>query len=117
MKAKPTSSAAKGYGYRWQKAREDWLCANPFCAECRKAGRLVRATVVDHIVAHRMAEALASGDAEAISKARRLFWDRANWQPLCKRCHDSYKQRVEKSGEPGCDASGVPFNPAHHWNT
>ena len=44
------------------------------CEECRKQGRFVKATVVDHIVPHR-------GD-------QKLFWDEANWQPLCKPCHD-----------------------------
>ncbi|MDU4255568.1 HNH endonuclease signature motif containing protein [Pseudomonas sp.] len=79
-----------------------FLHANPLCAECMKLGRRRPATVVDHIVPHR-------GDSV-------LFWRRSNWQPLCKPCHDSYKQRVEKSGEPGCDAAGVPRNPGHHWN-
>ena len=37
-------------------------------------GRLVKATVVDHIIPHR-------GDAK-------LFWDEGNWQSLCKNCHD-----------------------------
>jgi hypothetical protein len=41
---------------------------------CEAEGKLTPATVVDHIVPHR-------GD-------RRLFWDKTNWQPLCKRCHD-----------------------------
>jgi len=35
--------------------------------------RVVAASVVDHIVAHR-------GDYE-------LMWDSANWQPLCAGCH------------------------------
>ncbi|MCA0996301.1 HNH endonuclease signature motif containing protein [Alloyangia pacifica] len=39
------------------------------------------ATVVDHIIAHR-------GDMT-------LFWDKANWQPLCKSCHNREKQRQE----------------------
>lgn len=113
---KPLSSAAKGYGYRWQKAREQWLAEHSACVECRKGGRVVRATVVDHVIAHRLGDALASGDAEWIARARRLFWDRGNWQSLCKPCHDSWKQRVEKSGEPGCDESGIPKNASHHWH-
>jgi hypothetical protein len=61
------------------------------------------AKVVDHIVPHR-------GDMS-------LFWDRANWQSLCANCHSSYKQRLEKSGrEAGCDVSGRPLDPRHHWN-
>jgi 5-methylcytosine-specific restriction protein A len=52
---------------------------NPWCVECSLNGKSVLATVVDHIRPHR-------GD-------RRLFWDRANWQGLCKRCHDAKTAR------------------------
>lgn len=73
--------------------------------------------VVDHIRAPRLAEALESGDAQRIADARSLFWDSSNWQALSKRCHDSWKQRLEKSGTvAGCDASGIPLDPNHHWN-
>ncbi|WP_348271565.1 HNH endonuclease [Bosea sp. Leaf344] len=41
------------------------------------------ATTVDHIIPHR-------GD-------RALFWNCANWQPLCTHCHNSAKQRLERS--------------------
>lgn len=120
MAATPTkrlSSAAKGYGHRWKKARAVWLGEHPYCADhARRGQHRVRAEVVDHIKPHRMAEALESGDSDRIAEARRLFWDRSNWQSLCRTCHDSYKQRVEKSGEPGCDLSGVPLRASHHWN-
>jgi|TARA_X000001388_G_scaffold64764_1_gene51004 5-methylcytosine-specific restriction endonuclease McrA len=113
---KITSSAAKGYDYRWQKARLVWLAEHPLCAECKRHGRVTPATVVDHKVPHRLGQALASGCKLAIAAARKLFWDRKNWQSLCKQCHDSYKQRVEKSGEPGCSDDGIPRNASHHWN-
>jgi len=97
------SSAARGYGYKWQKAREDWLAKHVFCIECERLGRKRVGTVVDHKVPHR-------GDLK-------LFWDRKNWQTLCKPCHDSYKQRLEKSGQqPGCSAQGIPADAGHHWN-
>lgn len=41
------------------------------------------ANVVDHIKPHR-------GD-------KVLFWDSANWQPLCKECHDR-KTATEDGG-------------------
>jgi 5-methylcytosine-specific restriction endonuclease McrA len=41
------------------------------------------ADVVDHIVPHKMDKA--------------LFWDRSNWQPLCKWHHDVVKQSLELS--------------------
>lgn len=68
------SAASRGYDKRWQAARRRFLRAHPLCAECQRNGVLTPATVVDHIIPHR-------GD-------ERLFWDEANWQPLCKPCHD-----------------------------
>lgn len=63
--------------------------------------RLTVATVVDHIVPHK-------GD-------QTLFWNEANWQPLCKLCHDSLKQKQEHGKAVGCDVSGLPIDPEHHW--
>ncbi len=65
---------ARGYDARWRRARKAFLERHPLCAECQREGKLTPATVVDHIVPHR-------GD-------QRLFWDKTNWQPLCKDCHD-----------------------------
>ncbi|MEN8641071.1 HNH endonuclease [Pseudomonas sichuanensis] len=91
------------YDYQWQQAREGWLRKNPLCVRCKQSGINKSATVVDHIQPHR-------GDMA-------LFWDRTNWQSLCTNCHSSYKQRLEKSGrEVGCDVSGRPLDPRHHWN-
>jgi len=96
------TSAWRGYGYKWQKAREGHLRNNPLCDEHKRRGQVVVASVVDHIVPHK-------GDMT-------LFWDRDNWQSLCKSCHDGFKQRLEKSGRvAGCDVNGVPVDPHHHW--
>jgi len=40
-----------------------------------------------------------------------------NLQTLCKRHHDA-KTRADMgwSTRPGCDASGLPVDPQHHWN-
>jgi len=111
------SSASRGYGHRWRLAREVFLGNNPFCCMCSADHRPVAAVVVDHIIAPRLQDAKASGDAEKIRTAWKLFWDQDNWQPLCKLCHDSVKQRFERSGRiAGCDASGLPLDPRHHWN-
>ena len=97
------TSAQRGYGYRWQQARKQFLQENPFCADHRQRGKKVLATVVDHKIPHR-------GD-------ERLFWDRTNWQSLCKQCHDTHKQRLEKSGSViGCNENGIPIDSNHHWN-
>lgn len=94
------------YTYKWQKASKAFLAAHPLCQcpECDEGRKRVRAsTVVDHKIPHR-------GDLE-------LFWDVGNWQAMAKECHDSYKQRIEKSGRViGTDANGVPLDPGHHWN-
>ena len=69
----------RGYNAEWRKARLAFLKHNPLCAKCLSEGRYIPATVVDHIIPHR-------GD-------KKLFWDKDNWQPLCKSCHD------KKTGE------------------
>lgn len=79
---KGNSSTARGYNYRWQRARATYLAAHPLCAMCSTDYAPVPATVVDHIKPH--------GGDDA------LFWDINNWQPLCKHCHDSEKQRSER---------------------
>lgn len=38
-------------------------------------------------------------------------------QSLCAAHHNSYKQRLERSGRViGCDTNGNPIDPNHHWN-
>ena len=69
------TAAQRGYDSKWHAARTLYLAHHPLCVMCHAEGRIVAATVVDHVVPH-------EGDHE-------LFWDRANWQALCKRCHDS----------------------------
>lgn len=106
------SSAQRGYGYKWQQAREQYLAANPLCVRHQQRGDVVAATVVDHITPHRLKEAIDSGDADRISAAQSLFWNRKNWQPLCKQCHD-IKTAVEdgafgrRRGEGGAKVQGL----------
>lgn len=68
------SSTKRGYNYRWQKARITWLRSNPLCRIHSENGIVKAAEVIDHIIPH-------AGD-------QGLFWDKSNWQPLCKACHD-----------------------------
>lgn len=67
------SSAARGYDSKWQKARVGFLRLHPLCAQCERDGLVTEANEVDHIIPHK-------GD-------RALFWNRDNWQSLCKPCH------------------------------
>jgi len=78
------SAARRGYGPRWRRARAAFLAEHPLCAACQALGRVVPATVVDHVVPHR-------GD-------QRLFWDQSNWAPACKRCHDAKTAREGRWG-------------------
>lgn len=80
--AKRASSAARGYDARWRKVRAAYLAANPVCVVCERRGRVVPATEVDHIKAHR------GNDT--------LFWDELNWQALCKPCHS--EKTVKEDG-------------------
>ena len=75
------SAAARGYDARWRKARALYLSLHPLCAACRRHGRTVAASVVDHIQPHK-------GD-------KNLFWDERNWQALCKPCHDAKTVRED----------------------
>lgn len=77
------SAAKRGYGSKWQKARDAFLKEHPLCARCEADGLVTAATVVDHITPHK-------GD-------QKLFWSRSNWQPLCKMHHDR-KTAIEDGG-------------------
>lgn len=68
------SSHERGYDGKWRKARKAYLHKHPLCVECLKDGKLTPATVVDHIIPHK-------GD-------KQKFWDKTNWQSLCKSHHD-----------------------------
>jgi len=69
------TAAQRGYDAQWRRARVVFLNQHPLCVKCEEDNHLTPATVVDHIIDHK-------GDYE-------LFWDRDNWQSLCKPCHDS----------------------------
>ncbi|HAE26534.1 MULTISPECIES: hypothetical protein [Hyphomonas] len=83
------SSTARGYGYRWQKARKGFLNKHPLCAIHQLEGRLVASEVVDHWYPHR--------------GLKWLFWTRALWVPMTKAWHDEVKQRLEARGEAALD--------------
>lgn len=70
------NSFQRGYNGAWKKERKLFLRAFPICVCGGQApGCNGEATVVDHNIPHR-------GDMQ-------LFWDRANWQPMSKSCHDT----------------------------
>jgi 5-methylcytosine-specific restriction protein A len=77
----------RGYDAAWEKAAADFKHAHPYCLGCAAIGVRTRTEVVDHIIPHK-------GD-------RARFWDRKNWQPGCKRCHDGVKATLEGLFERG----------------
>lgn len=95
------TAQVRGYNSRWQAARLAFLAKHPLCVMCQAEGRVTAATVVDHIVPHRLGGAIESGDAHQIHMARARFWDSSNWQPLCKPHHDGTKQAIERRSAPG----------------
>ena len=74
-------SAARGYGYRWQKLRVQVLMEEPLCRVCWADGAVTAATDVDHIVPR------AKGGTD----------ERGNLQALCRSCH-SVKTSTEDGG-------------------
>lgn len=89
----------RGYTYRWQQYRKRFLFAHPLCVYCEREGRVELAEVVDHIRPH-------GGNDE-------LFWNPENHQGLCKRHHDSQKQREERgtATPQAIGADGWPVDP------
>ena len=78
--ARRPSARARGYDGKWQTESKAFL-AQPENRHC-KCGCGRKADMVDHIIPHR-------GDM-------RLFWNRANWQPMAAvPCHVSHKQSIE----------------------
>ena len=71
--ARPSASK-RGYSSKWQRISKAYLRKHMLCVRCLANGKYTSATVVDHIIPHR-------GD-------KSLFWDKSNWQALCKPCHD-----------------------------
>lgn len=73
--------SAEAQSWRWMYSTDTWrldlrpnqLLREPFCRECSRQGRRVRATDVDHVADHK-------GDW-----AR--FCDKANLESLCHSCH------------------------------
>lgn len=88
---------------RWKDRRKQQLLDEPFCRRhLERENRKVLARIADHVEPHR-------GDEYKFFNGE--------LQSLCKHCHDSYKQRLEKSGtEIGCNEDGTPIDPNHHWH-
>ena len=82
------------YGRRWRECALSHRSSYPACAMCWEKGKYTLPQVVDHWIPHK-------GDPV-------LFWDRTNWCPLCKKCHDGPKCRLEKAWERGLEPRARP---------
>ena len=85
-------------GSAWQKLRARVLAAEPLCRHCAARGLTVPATDVDH---------MNGADDNRLESL----------QPLCHECH-SRKTAADQGKRVihGCDVSGNPADPSHHWN-
>ena len=77
----------------WRRLRESVLRDDPLCAECKRAGRVVQARLVDHI------------DGDATNN------ERTNLQGLCWPCH-SAKTAREDGGFGNAKRTAPPVPPA-----
>lgn len=83
----------------WKKLRAKVLSGEPLCRHCTARGLTVPATDVDH------------RDNNPANN------ELVNMQPLCHECHSRKTNRdMGHNVAYGCDTSGKPLDPAHHWN-
>jgi 5-methylcytosine-specific restriction enzyme A len=104
------SARQRGYTTKWERESKAFLALPDNCHCACGCGR--EADMVDHRVPHK-------GDMK-------LFWDRANWQPMHRRCNSRKAVLTEGAfgnkasdctyGSPGCKADGTPRAAGHWWN-
>ena len=81
---------------RWKRLRLHVLSNGPLCRYCEELGHVTAAVDVDPVV--------------QVSRDRERAFDVDNLRPLCGHCHDSVKQREERTGQRvGCDVNGEPL--------
>ena len=103
QRSKAAQEYRRLYDATWSAAARLYLDANPLCRFHEDRGETAAAECVDHIVPHK-------GDLK-------LFWDRANWQPLCHSCHNRLKAQIESRGyHDHCGPDGLPTDPNHPFN-
>ena len=97
-------------GKRWHAIRTRVLAEHPLCQRCQAKGKVVPATVCNHLVPHEGNE--------------RLFWD-GPFQALCKPCHDGPARKEETGQAATVDyatdiaslgSDGWPLDPWHPAN-
>jgi 5-methylcytosine-specific restriction protein A len=93
---------------QWKRLRLLKLRASPLCEDCRAAGVVRPATVVDHVV--------------PIKFGGERFPGLEGLRSLCAACHGAKTARGPEAGQSrttkprrGCDANGRPLDAAHPW--
>lgn len=76
---------------RWREARRLFLAAHPICCT---PGCGAIANVVDHVQEH---------DGDEV-----LFWDRNNWQSMCRHCHVVKHTRTTGERRPQAHVESYP---------
>lgn len=85
----------------WRRRQKQQLAREPWCRFHLRTGQFIKATIADHIDRH-------GGDP--------VRFRTIPLQSLCKRCHDSVKQAIERGSRLGVDEStGMPTDPRHPW--
>jgi 5-methylcytosine-specific restriction endonuclease McrA len=86
---------------KWRKIRKNHMAHNPLCIMCEARGKIILATICDHIIPHK-------GNVD-------LFYS-GPFQSLCKLHHDSTKQKSERRQiNIGGDINGQPIDNRSHW--
>lgn len=97
-KVKPGMKTKYGYSPEVVKAyaigRARFLRGQVRCKMCGSLFKSSLDRILDHVRPHRGEE--------------KLFLDPTNWQALCKKCHDSHKQRHEKGKVVEVGLDGYP---------
>lgn len=91
--------------HRWRKVSLRQRAIEPLCRMCQAIGRVTEGKICDHVNGHPATE------------TEEQFWE-GPFQTLCPEHHESTKKRMELGkGEAGCDPTGMPLDPRHHWRT
>jgi hypothetical protein len=97
------SPTERGYDVVWEKARAKHLRAEPYCRMCAMKGKLVKAVLVDHVI--------------AIRQRPDLRLNPRNFMSLCQPHHDLLTFSIDAGDLRGAtDFEGNPLDPAHPWN-
>ena len=87
---------------RWRKIRKMQLSKHPLCDMCKQQGKIISATVCDHIIPHH--------------NDLNLFYDSNNLQSLCATCHGVKKFTEIHGYSPACGIDGQPLDVNHPWH-